>query len=182
MPGGSAIQFDYPVAAPNNMAQQSGWSLSVIRSDHTGNNRGGFRGDFHRVSLTLPSWQSLAPGASADVAITYQLPISGPSNWTIGIGGTTYGFNQDYARGGTTTSPSPTVSPTTSPSPSTSPTASPSPTAGPCTQPAWNRTSIYTGGMRVSHRGRNWEAKWWTQGEEPGTTGEWGVWKDLGTC
>jgi chitinase len=51
-----------------------------------------------------------------------------------------------------------------------------------CNPTAWDASRVYTGGNDVSHKGRNWQAKWWTQGEEPGTTGEWGVWKDLGAC
>ncbi|WP_025274708.1 glycosyl hydrolase family 18 protein [Haloglycomyces albus] len=47
---------------------------------------------------------------------------------------------------------------------------------------AWESTAVYHGGDQVSHNGRQYEAKWWTQGEEPGTTGEWGVWLDLGSC
>ncbi|MFJ2935035.1 glycoside hydrolase family 19 protein [Streptomyces sp. NPDC087219] len=47
---------------------------------------------------------------------------------------------------------------------------------------AWNSSSVYTGGMTASHNGHNWQAKWWTQNETPGTTGEWGVWADQGTC
>ncbi|MFF9013518.1 glycoside hydrolase family 19 protein [Streptomyces sp. NPDC014870] len=47
---------------------------------------------------------------------------------------------------------------------------------------AWNSSSVYTGGMTASHNGRNWQAKWWTQNETPGTTGEWGVWADQGAC
>ncbi|MFD3992053.1 glycoside hydrolase family 19 protein [Streptomyces sp. NPDC058548] len=47
---------------------------------------------------------------------------------------------------------------------------------------AWNSSSVYTGGMTASHNGHNWSAKWWTQNETPGTTGEWGVWADQGTC
>ena len=43
--------------------------------------------------------------------------------------------------------------------------------------PAWDEDTVYTGGDRVTHDGSTWEAKWWTLGEEPGTTGEWGVWK-----
>ncbi|SCY79800.1 glycosyl hydrolase family 18 protein [Alkaliphilus peptidifermentans] len=43
--------------------------------------------------------------------------------------------------------------------------------------PAWNSTSIYHVGDKVTWQNSVWEAKWWTQGEEPGTTGEWGVWK-----
>lgn len=51
-----------------------------------------------------------------------------------------------------------------------------------CTKPAWASGTIYTGGQEVSYKGHNWKAKWWTTGEEPGTTGEWGVWQDLGAC
>ncbi|OQY49313.1 MAG: hypothetical protein B6240_03610 [Desulfobacteraceae bacterium 4572_87] len=32
------------------------------------------------------------------------------------------------------------------------------------------------------HNGKTWRAKWWTRGEEPGTTGQWGVWKEMGGC
>jgi predicted carbohydrate-binding protein with CBM5 and CBM33 domain len=53
---------------------------------------------------------------------------------------------------------------------------------GDCAAPVWNAASVYTGGSTVSHDGRTWRAKWWVTGEEPGTTGEWGVWQDLGAC
>lgn len=48
--------------------------------------------------------------------------------------------------------------------------------------PAWNSGGVYQGGDEVSHNGHNWRAKWWTQGDEPGEGGEWGVWQDLGEC
>lgn len=51
-----------------------------------------------------------------------------------------------------------------------------------CLADAWDTRNIYVGGNTVSHNYKEWEAKWWTQGEEPGTTGEWGVWKELGDC
>ncbi|MEU3838619.1 chitinase [Streptomyces sp. NPDC028635] len=51
-----------------------------------------------------------------------------------------------------------------------------------CTDAPWARDKVYTGGQRVSYKGHSWKAKWWTTGEEPGTTGEWGVWQDLGAC
>lgn len=56
------------------------------------------------------------------------------------------------------------------------------PPPGPCAQPAWDRAKVYNGGELVSHNGHKWTAKWWTQGEEPGTTGQWGVWRDDGVC
>ena len=79
--------------------------------------------------------------------------------------------------GGGGGSPPPTTRP-----PSTPPSSPPStPPSGACGQ-AWSRAAVYTGGMTVSHRGASWKAKWWTQGQEPGTTGEWGVWQQTGTC
>nr|WP_325049713.1 family 20 glycosylhydrolase [Lentzea atacamensis] len=56
------------------------------------------------------------------------------------------------------------------------------PAPGPCPQPGWERSKVYTGGNVVSHNGHKWTAQWWTQGEEPGTTGQWGVWRDGGVC
>lgn len=51
-----------------------------------------------------------------------------------------------------------------------------------CTEPAWSSSAVYGGGNIVSFNGHAWKAKWWTQGEVPGTTGQWGVWEDLGNC
>ncbi|NGN98905.1 PKD domain-containing protein [Grimontia sp. S25] len=48
--------------------------------------------------------------------------------------------------------------------------------------PVWQSGTVYSSGERVSHKGSAFEAKWWTQNEEPGTTGEWGVWENLGPC
>ncbi|MFD1831005.1 glycoside hydrolase family 19 protein [Streptomyces desertarenae] len=46
--------------------------------------------------------------------------------------------------------------------------------------PAWNSSTAYWGGDTVSHNGRNWSAKWWTQNEAP--PGNTGVWADQGAC
>ncbi|UQX04826.1 glycoside hydrolase family 19 protein [Streptomyces sp. RerS4] len=54
--------------------------------------------------------------------------------------------------------------------------------AAPACASAWTSSAVYTGGMNASHNGHNWQAKWWTQGETPGTTGQWGVWSDQGAC
>ena len=58
------------------------------------------------------------------------------------------------------------------------PTTPPPPACG----TAWSASAVYNGGALVSHVGRKWQAQWWTQGEEPGTTGDWGVWRDQGAC
>lgn len=41
----------------------------------------------------------------------------------------------------------------------------------------WQAAQVYVGGDLVNYQGQRWRAEWWTQGEEPGTTGEWGVWR-----
>jgi chitinase len=51
--------------------------------------------------------------------------------------------------------------------------------AAACATP-WSASAVYTGGMTVSHNGRNYLAKWWTQNEAPPGTS--GVWQDQGTC
>ncbi|MGR6839377.1 glycosyl hydrolase family 18 protein [Aliivibrio wodanis] len=49
---------------------------------------------------------------------------------------------------------------------------------------AWDASAIYNGGDQVSQAGKVWEAKWWTKGDTPSKSGEWGVWKEVGisTC
>jgi MYXO-CTERM domain-containing protein len=47
---------------------------------------------------------------------------------------------------------------------------------------AWSPTEVYVGGNTVTHEGDTWRARWWTLGEEPGTTGQFGVWQQLGAC
>ncbi len=69
--------------------------------------------------------------------------------------------------------------------PGTDPEPDPDPTdppAGDCAAGAWDASAVYTGGDVVAHGGHEWRAQWWTTGEEPGTTGEWGVWRDQGAC
>lgn len=41
----------------------------------------------------------------------------------------------------------------------------------------WTPQGIYVSGDIVTHNGKAWRAEWWTQNEEPSTTGEWGVWR-----
>jgi chitinase len=168
IPGGATLEFDYGTSAPGSMTDQSGYGLRVTQRGHSGANVGGLRGDFQHVSVTIPSWQSIPPGGSVEIAVVYQMPIATPSNYKLTFGGKSYALTVDHPRGSGGTTP-PTSSTTTTP-PST------------CTAPAWAAATVYPGGNQVSHKSRNWRAKWWTQGEEPGTTGEWGVWADLGPC
>ncbi|AKU24783.1 chitinase [Massilia sp. NR 4-1] len=97
IPGGSVVEFDYPVSAPANMSDQSGYGLKVIKAGYTGpNNIGGFKANFNRAQFTIPAWQSIAPGASVALTLNYQLPISGPSAYTITVGGVRYALSSEY--------------------------------------------------------------------------------------
>lgn len=51
-----------------------------------------------------------------------------------------------------------------------------------CSVSSWSASTVYVGGDQAFYDGELWEAKWWTTGEIPGTTGQWGVWKRLGAC
>ncbi|WP_245921488.1 trypsin-like serine protease [Bowmanella denitrificans] len=49
--------------------------------------------------------------------------------------------------------------------------------------PAWQASAVYLTGDTVSHQGRKYQAKWWTQGDNPAqNAGQWQVWRDLGSC
>lgn len=41
---------------------------------------------------------------------------------------------------------------------------------------AWDASTVYLLGDRVTHLGNTYQAKWWTQGDEPGTQ-QWGPWE-----
>jgi chitinase len=68
------------------------------------------------------------------------------------------------------------ATPPTNPPPTT---GSPTPPPGSCSAPAWSSAAVYTGGALVSYGGHTWKAKWWTQGETPGSAD---VWADQGAC
>ncbi|GAF09181.1 chitin binding protein [Paenibacillus pini JCM 16418] len=47
--------------------------------------------------------------------------------------------------------------------------------SAPAAYPAWNASTSYVGGSKVSYNNVNYEAKWWTQGETPGNADVWKV-------
>jgi len=53
--------------------------------------------------------------------------------------------------------------------------AATSATAASC--PAWSTAQVYTAGMCAIHLGKQYEAKWWTQGNAPSATDTYGPWK-----
>ncbi len=103
LPGGTDFSFDVPTAIPATVTDQSGFGLTVVQSgaNPSGNNIGGLKNDFHRVAFKLPSWQTLAPGASVAVRLNYYLPMPTPSNWVVSFGGKSYVLAQEARRGTT---------------------------------------------------------------------------------
>lgn len=191
-PGGSA-------ADDCSGLSQSTWAFSRTFEPFTGGGTTPPANDF-AVSLT-PASGSVAPGGSATASV--KTSVTSGSAQTVGL-------TASGAPSGVTVSLSPT-SVTAGGSATLTVTASASVPAGSypitvtgtgtsgshtavytltvtggsgstCTAPTWDPSAVYVGGNTVSWQGHSWKAKWWTQGEEPGTTGEWGVWQDLGAC
>ncbi|SKA51643.1 chitinase C-terminal domain-containing protein [Enterovibrio nigricans] len=172
LPGGTEFQFDIPTSAPDNAKDQSGGGLSVISSGHTkANNIGGLEGNMHRVSFSLPSWKSLAAGATYELDMVYYLPISGPANYTVNINGVEYAFAFEYADlpladlSGGGTDPG-------NPDPGTCDTAGLS-VYPDFPQKDWaGNPSHANSGDKVVHEGAIYQANWWTA-SVPGSDGSW---------
>ncbi|QLE85206.1 glycoside hydrolase [Shewanella sp. Scap07] len=96
IPGGAVFEFDIATSTSAEISDQSGLNLTVISdgSNVAGGNVGGLEKNYHRVQMTLPSYQTLAPGQSFGGVIKYYLPVSMPANFTVSFNGTSYGFGQ----------------------------------------------------------------------------------------
>ncbi|MQS12029.1 glycoside hydrolase [Streptomyces kaniharaensis] len=87
--------------------------------------------------------------------------------------------------------PSPTATATATGTATPTPTATATATAtstqtGPAgcpAAPSWEANATYaTPGHKVSWKGHYYTNKWWTTGEDPSLSGQWGVWADNGPC
>src|SRR5579872_5623988 len=65
--------------------------------------------------------------------------------------------------------PTPTQKPTTTPTPKGA-TPTPTPATGGNCWPAWSSSAVYTGGGQVSYANENYQAAYWTQGNNPSTS------------
>ncbi|MFJ4923139.1 carbohydrate-binding protein [Streptomyces sp. NPDC088725] len=66
--------------------------------------------------------------------------------------------------------------------PTDPPTTPPGGGNGTCTAAPWSGSAVYTAGDEVTYAGHAWQAKWWTQNEEPSAANTWGPWQDEGAC
>src|SRR5579883_2943076 len=83
----------------------------------------------------------------------------------------------------------PTATATATVKPTATPTATPTPTSsGPACWPQWNASTVYVGGSQVSDNGENYQAAYWTQGNDPtapgnsGPAGSGAYWIPEGAC
>ncbi|WP_377271038.1 glycosyl hydrolase family 18 protein [Peterkaempfera sp. SMS 1(5)a] len=177
---------------------QSTWAFSHIFEPFTGGGSTTPANDFS-VSLT-PASGSVAPGGSTTATVKTAVTSGSAQTVALKASGAPAGVTVSLSPASVTAGGSSTLTVTASASAAAGSypvTVTGTGTAGShsavftltvtgsgstCTTPAWNSTAIYVGGNHVSWKGHNWNAKWWTTGEEPGTTGEWGVWQDLGAC
>jgi chitodextrinase len=155
----TVLSFDLPTSAPA-LVKDGNWQtgdqcgLWKVRAGHTGPNATtGLSGSFHRVTATLDYCQIIPAGKTLDLPIIYYIPATGPVNVTFQAGGGTYSTTGENLRGATKTTPS----------------------AGGCSAAAWDTTKVYdpstqtVENVTVKYNGKVWRAKWWTQGNVPGT-------------
>ena len=82
--------------------------------------------------------------------------------------------------GGTPPQSTPPSGPTPTPTQGQTPTPTAPPSGGCAGVAAWNSSTAYVGGSKVTYNGSLWQAKWWTEADVPG--GAAGVWTKLGSC
>ncbi|WP_460915731.1 glycosyl hydrolase family 18 protein [Plantactinospora veratri] len=155
----NVISFDLPTSTPA-LIKDGNWQTGAqggrwqVRAGHTGPNAGtGLSGAFHRVSFALDYCQIIPAGQSLEVPIVYYIPATGPVNTTVKLGSTTYASVPEQNRGA----------------------AKATPGTGGCSAPAWDAGKVYNPASQpvedvtVKYAGKVWQAKWWTQGNAPGT-------------
>ena len=161
LPGGTEFQFDIPTSAPDTAKDQSGAGLKVIESGHTGNNVGGLKGDFHRISFSLPAWQALDTGATYELDFVYYLPISGPMNYTVKINGKEYALKAEYPNLPTATITSGTTGGGSTPSGTTCTSINLDPNSVNL-YPNWTAVDHANGGDKMRYNNAVYQANWWT--------------------
>ncbi len=89
------ISFDYPTSAPANAIAGDATSVSIV-SGHDGDNIGGLRGNFHRISFNISSYQKIPSGETGKFQLTYNHPITGPVNYTVTVDGVDYATSSEF--------------------------------------------------------------------------------------
>ncbi|WP_325099827.1 glycosyl hydrolase family 18 protein [Allofrancisella guangzhouensis] len=148
------------------------------------------------------AWDETGPGPSptpseqvtASVSINGELPttaevdfVSSKGTFAVSNGKVTLEYPKDASETYTVKlkNDEGTISPSTVTVSAATTTIALTYTAKPAPEPtpgikAWDPSAIYNGGDQVTYNGSIYEAKYWTQGNNPETSGEWGPWKLIG--
>jgi len=156
---GNVIAFDLPTST-SALIKDGNWQTSEqggqwrITPGHTGPNAGsGLRGTFHRVSTTLEYCQTIPARGTLELPIIYYLPVTGPVNTLLQLGGRSFSSVSEQLRGASVVAPP----------------------AGGCSASSWDAGKVYDPTKQpieettVRYGGKVWKAKWWTQNNVPGT-------------
>lgn len=145
----------------------SGWTADTV---YTSNQQASYQGSNYRAKWWTRGDQ---PGTTGQWGV-WEL-LGSCSSGTPGPSVTPTATRQPSPTPTSTPTPHPTVTPTTVA------TVAPTPAASNC-HASWQSGTAYTTGQRVTHNGRNFEAKWWSRGTTPTVSDNYGPWKDLGSC
>ena len=117
--------------------------------------------------FAVDSWDSEKVYANPGSQVIYNGKVYENKWWSKGESPSGFNSNQWHVW-----RPVENVEPTPTPDPEPDPIPNPTPSGN-----GWDSAAVYLGGNRVVYNGNTYEAKWWTQGENPGQSGQWGVWK-----
>ena len=125
------------------------------------------------AAYSVEQWDSGKVYSSSGNQVLYNGTVYENHWWTKGDNPGGFDSNQWHVwRSVENVEPAPTPTPDPAPVPEPDPIPDPSPSGN-----LWDSAAVYVGGNSVVYNGNTYEAKWWTQGENPGLSGEWGVWK-----
>ncbi|GII97757.1 chitinase [Sediminihabitans luteus] len=175
IPAGSVISFQYGTTDTGEISDWSGYKTTTTAKGHTGSNVGGLKGDFHTAEFVVPTG-GIPAGGSITNQMKWALPVAQFSNLIVTIGDKKFSTTYDHPRGVTVVdAPAATTGGGTGTGTGTGGT-------GTCSGAAWDAATAYSGGAKVSYQGREWTARYWTQGNTPSTATTYGPWADAGAC
>ena len=157
-----------PASAAPAQTDRGAWAPNVAYAVNDTVTYGGCTYKVIQAHTSLTGWEPPIVPALFSLVSCGSSPSSTPTRTNTPAGPTA-------TRTNTPVGPTATRTPTPLTGPSSTPTRTntPAPTAttgsgGGC-WPAWVSTQVYTTGMQASRNGRNYQANYWTQGNDPAT-------------
>ncbi|WP_354004734.1 glycosyl hydrolase family 18 protein [Vibrio stylophorae] len=99
IPGGSTIEFLMPTSTGDLVSDWNGAGIKVVESGHTGSNfyATGPKKMFHKVAITLKSYNSIPAGGEFSFDMVYYVPVSQVIvSPRVVMNGQTYGIKSEF--------------------------------------------------------------------------------------